>query len=153
MRDVQELHDIFAAVGKRLDVGEVVAFEDRSYWRIRVTEEMGISVFAHDEGRRLMFESLVLQMRPEDVSRFFQLMLQFNYLWDETGGVRFAIEPTENLIVLQYELPTDQADEDTVATVLNNLDTLTMRWRNIIETTPVEDDALGDMADAVMMRV
>lgn len=152
MIDSAALDQSFIELGQRLDLGQIVAFEGRDYWEIAVDDQIGITVQSFDDGARLMFQSYVAQANPGREADYYRLLLEYNYTWDETGGARFALEPEQGLVVLQYELPIDQADTETLGAVLQTMGSVSVLWREALESEGNPQAPMDPGSDEVVLR-
>lgn len=152
MIDSASLDKSFTELGQRLDIGQIVAFEGRDYWEIAVDDQIGLTVQGFDDGARLMFQSYVTQVNPDREADYYRLLLEYNYTWDETGGARFALEPERGLVVLQYELPIGQADTETLGAVIQTMSSVSVLWREALESEGNPQIPVDPDSDEVVLR-
>ena len=67
-------------------------------------------------------------------AEFYKLLLQYNYLWEETGGARTALDSSEGEVFLVVDLPADLEFTELQA-CLGNLRETVPSWRTLLSQT------------------
>jgi hypothetical protein len=81
-------------------------------------------------------------------------MLRHNYLWDQTGGVRLALDAAGGNVVQIVDLPTDGLDVSVLGRAVGVFAEAARAWREIIRRPQVKGDALlSEDAGIPLIRV
>jgi len=139
-------------IGPLLALAEVIESADEPTWLL--TWEDGIEVLADydEEDQRITFSSYLGAMPEADDVALYKLLLSYNGIWHETGGVRTAI--SEGQGVLLYDVSAVNLDRTQMAVILPDFAAKTLLWRQLFEKrhsgdtrseTTSDEDALSDL--------
>ena len=83
-----------------------------------------------DDGR--LWLSTEVCEPPGERLALYELILQYNARWKETGGVRLALDGPEGSVVLAYDMPLAGLDLPRLQTVIRNFRDTLDGWRKIV---------------------
>jgi hypothetical protein len=126
----QELiHQVMCDVGPALKAEQVTAGPDAGFWQIALDPETVFDV-EHDASlERVVFSSRLAKLRPDRRLEVCELLLQVNFGWRETGGVRMALDPRADNVVMMFEMPVAAFHLAQLCTVLTSLADMHRAWR------------------------
>src|SRR5437868_12105859 len=104
MASQQSIHDLVAQIGGMLDVEAVMEFEQERAWMVAFDPGTRIDLEYEDESQRLMLTGNVAGVEQHLRAKAYEALLQYTFLWTEHGGVRAAIDPTQDVVVLMVEV-------------------------------------------------
>lgn len=142
-----KLQSLMAEIGPLLDLAEVVAFAQHRLWTLAFDDGQVVEVETDAAGSRVLFSIEVAPAVPDESLR---LMLQFNQLWQQTGGLHFALGG--EVATLMLELPVDMLDAPLLATALGNLHDRGAQWRRLLGASPTAPQG-GDELPTGALRV
>ena len=131
MPDRANLHALMTEIGPALELAEVEEFEREDLWVLTAGD--GVVLFAEyqPDDRRLWLSTDVCEP-PGERLVLYDLILQYNARWKETGGVRLALDGPEGSVVLAYDLPVAGLDLPRLQTVIRNFRDTLDGWRTIV---------------------
>ncbi|MEL6335825.1 MAG: type III secretion system chaperone [Pseudomonadota bacterium] len=154
MSDFETLNPIVAEVGLRLGGVWVQPRKLAAAWTIAVGPGDGITVAIDKERDVLMLRVDVGFLNAAREAEFMKLMLTYNAAWEQTDGLRFAIDPLDGVAALHFPLPIAHADAETLTIVVQNLAERASIWADALESEGTPDAVLatdeGD--DGVVFR-
>ena len=123
-----------------LELKSVAAYEGCSAWELLFDDETRLNIEYDRVATRVVFMGTIGAVAEPARLRVYEFLLQYNYLWSETGGVRMALDGAPGHVAMIFELPTSDLGvhklRDTVTSLVENL----RWWREIIQTV----EAAGD---------
>ena len=127
MRDVGPMDD---------DIGAVLHLTD-GRWLVRYAD---IDVeLEHDEAtKRVMFSTLIAPVPAERGVEILQALLLYSMAWQETGGIRMALNGIGGAVVQMVDVFAADVDAKLVATVARNLAERVAFWLDFMLAEPVE---------------
>lgn len=135
MNDNHRIDALMQELGPLLQPEEIVAHEEECAWLIAMDEEIGIEVVHDDEQRRLVFHLHLSPVPEERQLEIYRMMLVYNYLWTETGGLRMALDSSGGATLL-YEHPVLELDATSLKDVISNFAEQGRIWQAVIDREP-----------------
>jgi len=127
----QAIGDLMARVGPLLDLHQITAFPEDLSWALFFDESTRLDV-DYDEARsRAVVEGVVGAVEEHARLRVHTMLLQYNYLWRQHGGVRAALEGAPGDLVLLLDLPPN-VDLPTLCGILQNFRNVVEEWRRAV---------------------
>ena len=121
-------------IGQQLDLDEVTEFEEDNFWVLAFGNDLVVeATYAEEENRIYLAASLGKPVEDRQ-AEFYKLLLQYNYLWEETGGARMALDSTEGEAYLIIDLPAELELPEFQA-CLENLRATVPSWRTLLSQT------------------
>jgi hypothetical protein len=145
----EHLHHLMAEIGPLLDLGEVQAFEQQGMWTLAVDEHTVLEADYDAVFEKLVIATSVGSPPAEVRPRLYPLLLQYNYLWETTGGARLALDGPEGEVVLACDVPTANLDLPRFQTVVSHMAEQAHKWREIIQTFNEKPEAAEEMAAGI----
>jgi len=138
MAGVEHIQYLMNEIGPLVDGIEAIQQDGDDHWEIAFDEDTILEVDFSDSARKLTFAIEV--GKPEESNRLkaYETILTYNYLWQDTDGVRMALDGPGGNVVQLFDLFETDLDLSTLANVVENLVEKARSWR----------DAIQSMADA-----
>ena len=132
MIDKERMSLILTDAVQRLDVDGLLAIDERDAWFIAFNETTEIDVELDTSAHRVTFQCTL--GRPDDARRdqLCRTLLQYNYLWRETGGMRMALDGADGDVVQIFDMPSESVDAESVQNVLGNFAQAASAWREVL---------------------
>ncbi|MDW1918513.1 type III secretion system chaperone, partial [Vibrio sp. Vb0349] len=93
--------------------------------------------FVQEKNEVLVSKSLVVEKDILTADKL-QVLLEYNFLYRETGGVQFCINPTTKDILLQIAITAD-TEISQLANVISQLNELSDTWVQLFQNNTVVD--------------
>lgn len=134
MIDKERMSLILTEAAQRLDVDGLLAIDERDAWFIAFNEDTEIDVELDASGHRVTFQCAL--GRPDDARRdhLCRTLLQYNYLWRETGGMRMALDGADGNVVQIFDMPSESVDAESVQNVLGNFAQAASAWHEVLSS-------------------
>jgi hypothetical protein len=128
------IHALMAEIGPILDLAEVCERPEEGVWALidRKGAVLFLECAADDD--KLWLSAEVGTPRPDDAARLYSLMLQYNAQWQQTGGVRLALDAPEGAIVQAYDTSIAGLDLPSLCSVIDGFQNILSGWRTIVES-------------------
>jgi hypothetical protein len=143
MADSVRVRVLMTEIGPAMDLAEVTQLSDAGPW-VLGDEDGSVTFVEHmPEEDRLWLSADIGVPRAEDRPRLYELMLLYNAQWQQTGGVRIALDAPEGRVVQAYDLPASGLDLTRLRVILGNFRLTLDGWRRIVagERSPELDVA------------
>ncbi|WP_273975511.1 type III secretion system chaperone [Vibrio parahaemolyticus] len=135
--DTGKINILLAELGESLNLERVTEFE-RQMWSLCFSEDNAIDVqFVQEKNEVLVSKSLVVEKDILTADKL-QVLLEYNFLYRETGGVQFCINPTTKDILLQIAITAD-TEISQLANVISQLNELSDTWVQLFQNNTVVD--------------
>ncbi|TOE44437.1 type III secretion chaperone CesT, partial [Vibrio parahaemolyticus] len=111
---------------------------EHQMWSLCFSEDNAIDVqFVQEKNEVLVSKSLVVEKDILTADKL-QVLLEYNFLYRETGGVQFCINPTTKDILLQIAITAD-TEISQLANVISQLNELSDTWVQLFQNNTVVD--------------
>jgi hypothetical protein len=127
----EQIRILMGEIGPILDLAEVYEGAGGNAWTLAGQDETILFVEFIPDDDRLWLSGEVGTPPPDDRLRLYSLMLQYNARWQETGGIRLALDAPEGAIVQAYDMPAAGLDLPRLCTVIRNFRNTLDGWRRI----------------------
>ncbi|HCG7048977.1 TPA: type III secretion system chaperone [Vibrio parahaemolyticus] len=135
--DTGKINILLAELGDSLNFERVTEFEHQM-WSLCFSEDNAIDVqFVQEKNEVLVSKSLVVEKDILTADKL-QVLLEYNFLYRETGGVQFCINPTTKDILLQIAI-TAGTEISQLANVISQLNELSDTWVQLFQNNTVVD--------------
>ncbi|HGF3800251.1 TPA: type III secretion system chaperone [Vibrio parahaemolyticus] len=135
--DTGKINILLAEQGDSLNLERVTEFEHQM-WSLCFSEDNAIDVqFVQEKNEVLVSKSLVVEKDILTADKL-QVLLEYNFLYRETGGVQFCINPTTKDILLQIAITAD-TEISQLANVISQLNELSDTWVQLFQNNTVVD--------------
>ena len=92
MSSEERLQALVQEVGPLLDPEGIAWFEDEASWAIVIDEHTQIDLIHDPDHDRLVCNCDLGPIPTERQPRVHEMLLRLNYLWQDTGGLRGALD-------------------------------------------------------------
>ncbi|MEL6775416.1 MAG: type III secretion system chaperone [Pseudomonadota bacterium] len=116
-------------------------------WTVTVNPAVAVAIDLDPATLNLMLATEVGGVNPVREADYLKLMLTYNSAWEDTGGLRFSIDPFEGTATLQFPLAVEEATAEMLARVIGNLADRTTTWREALESEGSPDVPVIDEGD------
>jgi len=145
------LHQLMCEIGPLLDLDEVIEQTAASVWILAFADGTVIEA-DYDEaaGGRLLLSIELGEPDPAGAAEWHRTLLQYNYLWRQTGGVRMALAGT--VVVQALELAVPGLALSTLADALTGLRGNAALWRDLLASSAEPGPQAGAPLDMSTRR-
>ena len=127
-------------LGPILDLAEVRQLEP-DHWVLFFDEQSAVHLeHLPDEGKAVLSAELGRAL-PGAEAATYQLLLQVNTLWRETGGLHMALDAGDGELTQVYDIALVGLDRDALARRVRNFATAAHGWREVIATQATSSDS------------
>ena len=123
-------------VGPALDAQQVTAGPEPDFWQVAIDSDTVFDIEYDSTLERVVLSSRVARMRSEQRLEICELLLQVNFGWRETGGVRMALDGRSDDVIMMFEMPMATLRLTQLCTALGNLAGTHRVWRQMILDAP-----------------
>ncbi len=131
---------------------DAVLQEDEKSWLLVFADEQSVYVeWANNPDRLVLSTGLG---RPPEGNELpvYETLLSYNLLWQDTGGVRMAIDGPQGDIMLIYDLFDDQLSLAELQTVVLNINSIAAIWRDYVRKDNAESSLPPISSETVHLR-
>lgn len=132
MSSQQTIHNLMMQLGPVFKLHQVTEFAEDLSWHIVIDESTRMDIEFDEKGDRLILTADVAAVKMQAREKTFELLLRYNYLTTEHGGVRAALDGTPGRVVLMVEMPCCNLEISRLCCVLQNLRTVVDGWRTVL---------------------
>lgn len=153
--------DINAAITDMLaNVGEAdaeivsVILVEPGLWAVAFSDDRSIEVEVDVANSRLTFFTDLGEPEFEDRLRIYQTLLNYNMLWQETGGLRMGVSGTGDTVYLIGDIHLPEVSEVSLQEQLSGHARMAAIWSTYVQTGTLSDDSAPFAAgDVPLIRV
>lgn len=139
-------HQLMKEIGPVMGLLEVTAFNDQTLWTLVLEDETVIFADFHEDQKRLTLSANVGTPLEAERDKIYAQLLQYNNQWQETDGVRMAVD-NEDEIVQLFDLSVVDLELSKLHRVIDNFVSVLRGWRDIFSHTyadiPMPDSFLS----------
>ncbi len=126
------IHQLMCEIGPMLGARQVTAGPSPDFWQIVFDPETAFDL-EYDAGfERVVLSSRIAKLQDDRRMQICELLLQVNFGWRETGGVRMALDRRTQYVVMMFEMPLASLQLSQLGTVLANLAGKHRIWRQMM---------------------
>lgn len=132
MSSKEHVHNLMLEIGPALELMEVTEFDEENLWVLVRDEATVIEVDYDDVQKRIMLSTEIGQ--PDEARRknIYEMLLQANYLWQETGGLRIGLDGPGGNVVQMFGASVTDLHLGQLKTILTNFIDSAKAWHEII---------------------
>jgi len=119
-------------LGPHTPIVDAVVQHGEKTWAVQFDDESIVLVEWDGEPERLIFSTDLGDAAEERRIEVYQLLLSYNLLWRESGGLKTALGGPDGGAMLLYEWRSEQATLMEMQTALDNFNRIAAMWRNYI---------------------
>jgi len=139
---VNKINLLLSELGPSLDLNRITNHDDQ-IWTLIFDDEQEIDIQYLESQETLLISSAMTVDERDNEQQLFKLLLEYNFLYKDTGGVQFALNPGNSDVILQVSTQLN-VDISQLANLILQLKELTISWSEFIrdrdETSAVESD-------------
>ena len=119
-------------LGPQITEIDAVLQQDDTCWVLVLADETSITVeWAANPERLVLSSGLGRPVQGAELA-VYETLLSYNLLWQDTGGVRMAIDGPQGEVLLIYDLFDDHLSLAELQTVVLNLSNIAAIWRDYV---------------------
>ena len=145
----EQLRSLLAEIGPVLDLAEVYEAPGGRTWTLTVQDGATLFVDLMPDDSRLWLSAEVGTPKAKNRIQLYTLVLQYNAQWQQTGGIRLALDSPDGAIILAYDMPVAGLDMPGLCTVIRNFCDMRDGWQRIVADDSSDRQASGS-ADGPM---
>jgi hypothetical protein len=107
----------------------VLSQVEESLWTVQFEDGSALSIRRADTPERLVLSASLGRAQSEQQFALYEVLLCYNLLWQETGGVRIGMDGPQGELVLVYDFFANAPSANTLRTVVLNVAELARIWR------------------------
>lgn len=111
---------------------DAVLQEDEKSWLLVFSDEQSVYVEWANNPDRLVLSAALGKPVEGNELQVYETLLSYNLLWQDTGGVRMAIDGPQGDVMLIYDLFDDQLSLAELQTVALNITSIAAIWRDYV---------------------
>ncbi|MCS0309522.1 type III secretion system chaperone [Vibrio diabolicus] len=141
--DTGKINMLLSELGEVLNLERVTAYDDQM-WSLHFAENNSVDVLLVEEkGELLISKSLHIEQEDITLDKL-QVLLEYNFLYRETGGVQFCVNPTTKDVVLQVAIAAE-SELTNIANLMIQLNELVETWAQLFQNNTVVDFSQTDV--------
>ncbi len=144
----RHVHNLMQEIEPQLELAEVTESEEGNAWLLVVNEDTIIDVYYDNEFKRLLFSGEIGAPLDHTRYNFYETILQYNYLWEETGGIRIALDGPSGNAVMMFDISLSDLDMVMLQTIILNFSETLTSWRKIMENDSVSDKPVNEESNS-----
>lgn len=153
MTNLEQIERLVQGLGPVLDPVAIDFAEEERIWGIEMEEDLAV-IIQFDEQKNCLVLSCELESPPEDDrTSLYETLMQLNYHWEVTGGIRMAIDGPRGNIVQLFEIGADDLDIQKLSTLVGAFSGTARVWRRIIQSPSSSQSTLQDFDSVDGLRV
>jgi hypothetical protein len=149
---IEQVRDLMKAIGPIADLYSVDEAADGTSWQLLVDDEFALIVEYDEKNEVFVFTADAAQ--PDDFNRtkFFELLLQYNRHWPETGIV-MALDNMTGMLVQIYRRTAIGLEISALSTIVHCLAEKARQWRGMSDRLRSAAPAVGVIDFNTAIRV
>ncbi|MDF2463384.1 MAG: hypothetical protein K0Q43_1619 [Ramlibacter sp.] len=106
--------------------------DESGAWRFTFDSETRFDIEPNAEAGTIVIQADIAAVADDARSQLYEMLLQYNYLWTQTGGVRMALGRVPGPVVMMFEMPAAELEVSRICGVLANMTHVLQAWREIL---------------------
>jgi hypothetical protein len=119
--------------------------EGGAAWHLPIEGLPGLDAEFDEAAHRFVLSGKVGEIPESARHSLHEMMLHYNFMWSETGGVRIALDGSTNQAVVMLEIAIAELDASRMSALLIDLVNIQQAWIEILRAcsfNPAEDVAV-----------
>lgn len=146
MSSKEHVHNLMLEIGPALELMEVTEFDEDNLWVLVRDEACVIEVEYDDDQKRIMLSTEIGQPHEADRKNIYEMLLQVNYLWQETGGLRIGLDGPVGKVVQMFGTSVIDLHLGQLKTILTNFFDSARTWHEIISQGGLAEKEVAEKA-------
>ncbi len=148
------ISEMLGAIGEANAPIDAVMQIEQFAWIVSFADDTRMEVEADVKNARLIVFTDLGKPKADEKSRIMQTMLNYNLLWQETGGLRMGLSGDGANALLIGDTPLPDVSEAVLDEMIYNLSKLAGAWRLFVATgSMVSGGTNADPSEDMMIRV
>ncbi len=144
MVSVAHIASLLVEAARLADLGAVVQHGEAGQWDLAFDDERLVEATLLADSGLLVLETDLGIPATRDAAALYRLLLEYSYLWRETGGLHIALAPPESRAFLTYGVPAEGTDATLLAHVLGNFHAAATAWaQRLAQPDPQDSDLVA----------
>ena len=139
MRSTEGIAGLVAEAALMLGNSEAIADANRPAWFVTLEGDCVFDIEYDDAQARVVVTSVVAEVPAAARQHVYEMLLQYNYLWTDTGGLRMALAGTPGPVVMMVEMAVPGLAPAWLCRVLTNMRNALHAWRQALGSVPAAD--------------
>jgi hypothetical protein len=152
MASTEQLNALMAEIGPMLEIQEVTGFESQNAWTLELDDQTLLFADHEPDQNRLVISGEVAKPHPDRKAALHELLLQYNYQWKTTGGVRMALDEPDGAVVQICDISTINLDASALAGTIQVFTDVLRTWRDMLVQEPRNTEHEVDFASQGFIR-
>ncbi len=131
MSNESPIHVMMKEIGPLLQLQEVLQSTEEPSWSLQWEDGAVVTADYDEEEERVTLSSHVGTMPEQGAGELALLLLRYNALWQETGGVRLGLEDCD--IVQMFDFPAPGMDSPVLCHILTDFADKARIWNGLVE--------------------
>jgi hypothetical protein len=127
--DLERAQILMSELASGMPEEGTVSQVDESLWTVRFEDSSALLVQWANTPARLVLSATLGRAQAEQQPALYEILLSYNLLWQETGGVRIGMDGPQGELTMIYDFFADLLSPSTLRTVVLNLANLARVWR------------------------
>ena len=127
-----KVNTLLIELGNTLDIDQVTSY-DHQMWSIYMSAGKEVEVQSLDEREELLFSIKVFEGEEAFELKKLKTLLEYNFLYHESGGVQFCVNPESQEVHMQVSMPMT-SEVSRVSTMITQLVELCQQWNQYLMT-------------------
>lgn len=104
----------------------------RDAWFVELGDGSAFDIEYDGRCHRFVICVSICEVPDQARLQIYEALLQYNFLWPQSGGLRMAIDGTPGQVVMLLDLPLTSLESSRLALALENMADIQRSWREII---------------------
>ena len=130
--EYHNIKTIMGQIGPLLDLEQVVAFEEENNWILFFTPQLSVDIEYAENLHSVVITADLMSIDHTTEKKIYELLLEYNFLCIQTGGIRVAIDRARSQLVFMLTLKADM-DLAHFCSVIGSFKELLMKWRSFLD--------------------
>jgi hypothetical protein len=142
MNTAKRIEALVGEAAALLDLPPPRAYGSGGAWRLDFDADTAFDIECDDDARHVMVACDIGRVHEEARLALYEILLQYNFIWTQTGGVRMALDGSTDRVVLMYELAHDDREPANLCDLLSNMACIRRAWAEILRDCALPRDAM-----------
>jgi hypothetical protein len=149
LNDLGRARLLITGLGSVLPHDVALSEVEEFLWTVQFADGSSLSIRQADTPERLVLSASLGRAPGEKQFALYEVLLCYNLLWHETGGVRIGMDGPHGELVLVYDFFTYSPSASILRTVVLNVGDLARTWRSYIRGNDPPPDFHLDPGSAI----
>lgn len=133
MASFEQIEILMQGIGPVLDPLAIDFLEEAQAWAVAMEEDLAVLI-QFDERKNCLVLTTDLGLPPAgDRTALYEILMQLNYHWETTGGVRMAVDEAGGNVIQIYEISAENIDFSRLAGTLSTFSEMASAWRRVVQ--------------------